>query len=127
MKSPFRSRRKLHILLLTLAIAMLVGLFYLLSRSGIGIPCLFNKITGLQCPGCGNSRAALSLLQLDFRAAFQHNLLFPLEFGYIVWVYLFCCVRYLQGKSFSYRPTHPWLDISVLILVILWGIIRNMI
>lgn len=127
MKPPFRTRRKLHILLLTFGIAALVGLFYLLAQIGVGIPCLFYKITGLQCPGCGNSRAALALMRLDIKSALQFNLLFPLEFGYLMWVYGFCCVRYLKGKSFSYRPPFPWLDICVLILVILWGLVRNMI
>ena len=41
--------------------------------TGIGIPCLFRTITGWQCPACGISRMLLSLLRLDFRAAYAYN------------------------------------------------------
>lgn len=127
MKKTFHTRRGVHIILLTLAIGFLIGLFYLLARTGISIPCLFHKFTGLQCPGCGNSRAAIALLQLDIKAALQYNLLFPLEFGYLVWVYGFCCVKYLRGERFAYRPPVPAVDIMILITVIVWGVVRNMI
>ena len=127
MKNSFRNRRGMHVILLALGILCLAVLFSILARQGIAIPCLFRKITGLQCPGCGNSRAALALFRLDIKEALQHNLLFPLEFGYIAWVGIFCCVQYLRGKQFAYRPPFPAMDMGILIIVILWGILRNMI
>ena len=39
----------------------------------IAPPCLFHQITGLNCPGCGGTRAVSSALRLDFRAAFWYN------------------------------------------------------
>lgn len=107
--------------------AALIAIFYLLAQNGIGIGCLFQKVTGLQCPGCGNSRAAIALMQLDFSAALGYNLLFPLEYGYILWVLYHSSVSYVKTGRFSYQMKWIWLDASVLALVFLWGIVRNMI
>lgn len=104
-----------------------VAVISVLAQHGLGIPCPVYRLTGLQCPGCGNSRAALALLRLDLKAALGYNLLFPLEFGYLLWVILRICYAYWQTGRFSYRPLRPWIDAVVLAAVILWGIIRNII
>ena len=125
MRGAFHSNRKLHILLISGGCVAAAGIYALLIRTGLGLPCLFHEITGLLCPGCGNSRAALALLRLDIRAALGYNLLFPLEFGYIAWVFLYCCREYLKGGRFTYHPPLPWVDTGILIAIILWGILRN--
>ena len=103
-----------------------VAVFYLLARWGIGLGCPLYQLTGLQCPGCGNSRAVIALLRLDIASAFKYNLLFPLELGYLLWVLLCCCVAFLHTGRFSYRPRWPWLDLTILVLVVAWGILRNL-
>jgi hypothetical protein len=126
MKKSGLTRR--HWLLLLGAAALLAALcfFVFLSKKGIGIPCLFYRLTGLQCPGCGNSRAALALLQLDLPTALRYNLLFPLEFLYLGWVVLHCCRSYLRGGSFTYKSPAVWLDIALLAVIMLWWLIRNL-
>lgn len=42
--------------------------------------CPFQFIWGINCPGCGMTRAWISVLRLDFKAAFQYHPLF-LPFG----------------------------------------------
>ena len=39
--------------------------------------CPFFYVLGIRCPGCGMTRALLSLLHLDFKAAFYYHPLFP--------------------------------------------------
>lgn len=119
------TKRRHRLLLGAAAAATAVVIFYILAKMGIGIPCLFYQITGWQCPGCGNSRAALALLRLDLKAALEYNLLFPLEFGYIGWVVFCCCRNYLRGKGFSYKPKLIGIDIGVLAAVLGWWIVRN--
>lgn len=46
----------------------------LLMRIGQGeLPCLFQMITGLYCPGCGGTRAALSLLHGQILRSLLYN------------------------------------------------------
>ncbi len=52
-------------------IAGLVLLFYFFK-----IPCLFQAFLHIPCPGCGMTRAYISLLHLDFRQAFMWNPMF---------------------------------------------------
>jgi hypothetical protein len=119
------TKRWRRLLLGAAAALAAVAVFCILAKMGIGIPCLFYQITGWQCPGCSNSRAAMALLRLDFKGALGYNLLFPLEFGYIGWVLFYCCRNYLRGKGFSYKPPVIGIDIGVLAAVLGWWIVRN--
>jgi chromate transport protein ChrA len=42
-----------------------------------GLPCVFHSLTGLYCPGCGGTRAVLSLLKGDLRMSVQYHPLVP--------------------------------------------------
>lgn len=42
-----------------------------------GLPCLFQLITGLYCPGCGGTRAAVYLLHGQFKQSLLYHPLVP--------------------------------------------------
>ncbi|MBR6514975.1 MAG: DUF2752 domain-containing protein [Clostridia bacterium] len=96
-----------------------------LASFGIGLKCIFHELTGFDCPGCGNTRAAVAMLKLDFSASFSYNPLFIPQALYLVWVYFSCTVRYVKGKRFAYKPKFKIIDLCFLILLIGWGILRN--
>ena len=54
-----------------LAVALFYGALQL-----AGITCPIKYITGISCPGCGMTRAWLSVLRLDIAAAFGYHYLF---------------------------------------------------
>ena len=105
---------------ITFGILCAGGLLYLLARLGLPVPCLFRAVTGLTCPGCGNTRAVFAILALDLPAALQYNYLFPLEIAYIGWVYLHCAIRCLKTGSFSYRSPAPPVDWMILAGLLVW-------
>lgn len=127
MKKPILTRRHRNLLLGAAALALAVAGFYILAQRGIGIACPFYRLTGLQCPGCGNSRAALALLRLDLPAAFGYNPMFLPEFFYLGWVLLHCSRSYLRSGRFAYKPPALWLDILLLAAILLWWLLRNLI
>lgn len=119
-------RRLFRCLALDGLILLAASLYAWLAMRGVALPCLFRKFTGFLCPGCGNTRAAISLLKLDFSSAFSYNPLFLLEFGYIVWIYCAASRSYLKGGRFTYQPPYPLVDVLILIIVLAWGLIRNL-
>lgn len=127
MKIPTLTQRRRRILLLSTGILLVLALYCLAAKLGFGLSCVFHSVTGLLCPGCGNSRAALALLRLDFVSAWGYNPLFLPEIFYIGWVYFFCCRSYIRGKTFTYNPPIPAMDMAFLAAIILWGILRNLI
>jgi hypothetical protein len=50
--------------------AVLLAMF---TRIDIAIPCLFTKMTGTECLGCGMTRATMSMMQFDFERAWHFN------------------------------------------------------
>jgi hypothetical protein len=79
-------------------------------------PCLFHSLTGLQCPGCGGTRALHQLLHGNVGAAFRLN---PLLFV----VAAAAPVVALQPALAS-RPWFAWTAAAVLVG---WGVLRNLI
>ena len=67
------ARRKKVIVgaLILFAVGALYALFVTLTHKGI--PCVFNLLTGLKCPGCGVSKMCLRLIRFDFKGAFEAN------------------------------------------------------
>lgn len=118
-------KRKRTLIYISAGIAAFGLILYILARLGLPVPCLFYQITGLRCPGCGNTRAVLAVLKLDISGMLRYNLLFPLEATYLLWVYLQAAHHYLKEGKFTYRPPLPALDIVFLVLILLWWIIRN--
>ncbi len=121
-------KRALQMTALTGAV-LLCGLLYALFTKifGFGISCIFNSLTGFSCPGCGNSRAAMAVLRLDFVSAFSYNALFGVEFFYIGFAYINAVINYIKGKGFIYRSPHAFFDVAFLLLILIWGVIRNII
>ena len=56
---------------LSVAYAVVVGLAYALH-----IPCFFQSVFGIGCPGCGMTRAWVFAIQFDFKSAFFYHPMF---------------------------------------------------
>jgi len=58
--------------------------------------CPMVLVTGYPCPGCGLTRALLSLIRLDVRSAIQYN---PSIFLWIALTLAAIVQRYIRGRS----------------------------
>ena len=110
------------------AVCLCAGCAYaaFVSVTGLGIPCVFRLLTGLQCAGCGVSRMCLSLLRLDFAGAWQYNpaVLCLLPLGAAVgldWV-----VVYIKTGSRKQRLWAHAATVFMIIVLLLFGILRNL-
>jgi len=108
-------------------IAVILGYGYINYKYGIGFPCMSNKIFGINCPGCGMTRAAVAMMRLDFYQAIEYN-----AFSIILLPLLFIMAIAFIWESIFKKPTFIY-KIPVAFLVILfsafviYGIIRNFI
>ena len=105
-----------------LAIGIAYAVFVLCT--GIGIPCPFYAITKLKCPGCGISRMLLSLLKLDFAAAFHYNPFLLITLPIVLFCFIYSDVKYiLTGNGdLGKLKIILWIEIA---LALLFGVLRN--
>lgn len=79
--------------------------------------CPTRRFLGVSCPGCGMTRACLSLLQLDFQAAFAYH---PLVFM-LVPALLYFVFREVLPVTLSRKAETVLLGAFLLALVLVYG------
>lgn len=121
MQSTKILKHKLRNLILILC----AGLFYVvwLECGGTGIPCIFRKITGWLCPGCGITKLILGLLRLDFKYAYNANPFIFITIPYILFILSYDLICKNKEKCFT-----KLVNISEYVyvaLLIMFGVYRN--
>jgi Protein of unknown function (DUF2752) len=87
--------------------------------------CPFRLVTGLQCPGCGSTRAFYQLLHLHPIAAFKFNPLIMLTLPFLIYGFLGFTKSAITGKPYRrlfVPPIYLW---AWLVLMIFFWIFRN--
>lgn len=111
-------------LILSVCIAGCI-LYVVTELTGHGIPCVFHLITGLQCPGCGMTRAVISIAHGDIGQAFEYN---ALSVTLVPVVIIYLCyrgIRYIRDGREEFRAWEIVFLLTGLIIAIGYGIIRN--
>ena len=87
--------------------------------------CLFHALTGLNCPGCGMTRALHALLHGNVRLALKDNALFVLAPAALSIPLVRQGVRILRGKpaAFNVPPKFLWL---FLVAALVFAVLRNL-
>lgn len=95
---------------------------YLLFNSFL--PCIFHKITGFYCPGCGVTRMLISIFKLEFYQAFRYNV--------YLFILLIITIVYQIIKLITYKlltkkiRLNNYIYILLLMTTIAFGILRNL-
>ena len=104
-------------IIIFLMLGILIIIIHL--KYDVGVPCIFFKITGLYCPGCGITRAIFSLMKFDIYQAFRYNMLIiillPFAISYYIYIFIFKGKKRIPKKVLNF----------LLIITILFGILRN--
>ena len=115
------------ILYLVIIIILGIGYKYVWETYNIGIPCPFHYITGKHCPICGTTRMCASIIDLEFKKAYNYNPLvfisIPFLLIYMVY-YIYCYV--MQKENLVITKTPKILLIILYIILILYFIFRNL-
>ena len=99
----------------------LIGVLYICIqiKYNIGIPCLFYKITGLYCPGCGITRAIISLVKLEFYQAFRYNMMIVILIPFVIICSFYKYIMKGQKEIPSY------IFFILLVIIMIFAILRN--
>lgn len=110
------TKRELKILLFILPI-LLIFIYFSVPTKGPILPCIFNKVTGLYCPGCGMTRAIHSILRFQFIQALQYN---ALSLAIPLFLITYCISKYKKMETIS-----KYLLILMIVVSVSYGILRN--
>lgn len=116
-----------RIIILVLALMGVLLLFFNPEEHPWFPQCMFYKLTGLQCPGCGSQRAVHALLSGDFQKAFSLNpfIIISLPYGAgLIVTLLFESAFFRKLKSLL---LHRYVVNAYIVIFITWWILRNII
>ncbi|HET6737727.1 MAG TPA: DUF2752 domain-containing protein [Kribbella sp.] len=107
---------------------------YQLSGQRIGVPCILHATTGLNCPLCGSTRMAASMLRGDFAGAWHFNpvvfVLGPLiavAVGYQLLAWSLESLRLVKLPRLTMsRRAVDWTVNGLVALLIAYGVARNL-
>ena len=119
-------RKRLKKYLIMLAVGLTAGVIYfLLTQLGFVIPCIFHRITGFYCPGCGVTRMCINIIKLDFYSAFRSN---PAVFVIVPFLAIIFAVRAYSYLKYGTAKHEKWMtviEITSLTILIIFGVLRN--
>ena len=86
--------------------------------------CIFHRLTGLQCMGCGSQRMLHALLHGDVAGAFHANFFGMLMLPFIA-VMAWAEARRVSHPAFYRRLFSPAVIYGLIVLMLVWLILRN--
>lgn len=121
-------RRLLSFRVIALIVVLTVGIavyFFVDPAETSWMPqCVFRRITGLDCPGCGSQRMIHALLHGDLAKAWHQNAFLILSLPYLAVLGIASAAPHRFPRLF--RTVHsPAVIIIFAILIIFWTIFRN--
>lgn len=125
-KQQFHQLNK-KILLTGLALSGGLAYYLLLVNFNIGIPCLFNVITNLKCPGCGITHLILNLSNFKFKQAFLCNQFIFITSPFIIYFIIKNYLCWLLNITFKLNKAENVLIFLLLIGLIIFTVARNII
>lgn len=108
--------------------AVAVGSAYLLvndpTKGHTFLPCPFRALTGLDCPGCGATRATSSLLRGQVADALGYNVLWCALIPLVVWAWV------VEVRGGWARARHPFrsktFGVALVAVALVFTVVRNL-
>lgn len=107
--------------------AAVIGYALFVNVAGFGMNCIIKSRLGIECPGCGMSRAAAALLRLDLASAFAYNAIWPVYTLYIIWAGVYITYKYIKHGQNPALPRPMWINYVTATVVLGYGVLRNFI
>lgn len=126
MPTEFMYRRSTVVGIWLILIVSAVYLFmFEPGRTGFFPLCPFRLLTGLQCPGCGTTRALHEIVHGHFWAAFMLNPLLLIASPFLLWAFLRYSVIAMQGAMPRKNALPAPYIYAIFLVVVGFWIFRN--
>ena len=97
----------------------------LYTKFGVGFPCLFHKITGRYCAGCGMTRAVVALSKFEFYQTLRYNLFAFIALPFLA-IYLFVESYYwVLNRRNRFERFFQVVAIVILVGLVAYSVLRN--
>jgi Protein of unknown function (DUF2752) len=116
------------LLVLLTAVALPIGatvLYHYSPTEYTYLPCVFNKCTGYHCAGCGMTRCVHALLHGNLEQALAYNAMFVILSPFLAYGCLGVAYSLWTGRRPPWPQLPAWFATFLLVLLILFGIVRN--
>jgi len=117
-------KRFINISILVLGITFI----YLAVSNTISFGCLFKNLFGISCPGCGLTRAFISILNLDFISAIKYNILSIGLFVFLVVFVIFLIKDIILNSNKTLESIIKFFQhnyIFIIVLLIISMVVNN--
>ena len=118
--------KKITFLSILATCAAIVSMLFFVDPARVSVypTCPFHQLTGLDCPGCGSTRAAHALLHGRLVEALHFNALFVLSLPLFAWFGLRFLQSGIKGKPpLVIEPFWAWIYLAVWAA---FGVLRNL-
>lgn len=114
-----------YIMPIILVIGIIITIYYLFDPNSHLFPqCIFYRLTGWQCAGCGSQRMLHALLHGDFASAWHYNAMILILSP--IFVTMIIAGLFRNKLSKLYNIVNSKYAIScILITIVAWWILRN--
>jgi hypothetical protein len=109
-------------------IILLAGILYavFVRLTGLAVPCIFRTLTGWQCPGCGITRACLSLLKGEIRTSFSYNPFLYIAGPCIIYLIVRGDLNYIKRDTYRRGTADTVLIYILIVAALIFGVVRNL-
>lgn len=131
MAYSFNTKKYQRLLFATIALVAIVAIalysyFIDSTHYELAPKCLFLKLTGFKCPGCGTQRALHSLMHLDIAGVARYN---PLLYAAIPYLMLLSYLEFLGGNKRNPKLSNtvysPKAIMAAFYIIVAYWVLRN--
>ena len=112
-----------------MVLALAFGAYMLRETGGAGWmpPCMFRKVTGFDCPGCGMTRGSHALLNGRVADAFQFNPVGMVLLPLFMFAVAIAVIAWVMGKPLPPRLVPGrWSAMAAVAVLLGWWVVRNL-
>ena len=101
-----------------IACIMLYSGIFSAEKANHPIGCIYTKLTGVACPGCGLSRSFSAMIRGDFPKAWEYNANGPKIFLFFFIQFFFRLLINLALLKKTIVPTYLWMSDSAIAIIL---------